>query len=705
MLTIPMRWCVGLLVVLGLTSYGLAEEAMNPKAMKVNYARPFEPPTRPALIPLPAGAVEPQGWLRDWCLAARDGYTGHMDEYHVAFKQAWAADYKMTGDNLFWPAGGWPYEGGGYWFEGLALLAYALHDESLIEEAKARFEPVVANMNDKAISFLWWLDRNNADDMKYAEGRHYRENEWPFWANGLFGRAMAAYVAASKDPRGIKAMEHAYTGSPDWVRLGWGLSNVWPAFEAYRWTGNAKIKEGLTALFTKEGDDKRRWPTNPYRRRPPAAGPGNDHGVHFLESTAPWAIGYLWTGNREFLGAAVAWHRLVERDSMQPFGVICSDEHWGPTGAFRSTETCNVAGHLWSKLLLLTIGGDGAMADQIERAFFNAAPAMVTRDFKSAHVYFQSPNRMANRSLPAPGQCTYSRTHGPLCCSAALNRPLPYYVTHMWMATHDNGLAFTAYGPCKVTALAGDGVPVELVCRTDYPFNDTIEIAVKPRRAAEFPLLLRVPGWCKRPVMAVNGAPVEVKADEKGFVRIRRAWKDGDTISLRFPMSVEVATGTDKNCNPPAPYATVSYGPLLFALPIADKDPNTPDPAARWNYALDAAAGEITVERGTMPARWDWPLASPLKLRAHALNFGWKPGPRQPLPPKPIGDGLGESLGLDADEAAPQLIDQSEPPDHTPAEITLVPYGCTKFRISMFPVTEKAWKRLAAQVSAQPVAK
>ena len=36
---------------------------------QVNAARPFEPPTRPAFIPLPPGAVEPAGWLRDWCQA------------------------------------------------------------------------------------------------------------------------------------------------------------------------------------------------------------------------------------------------------------------------------------------------------------------------------------------------------------------------------------------------------------------------------------------------------------------------------------------------------------------------------------------------------------------------------------------------------------------------------------------------------------
>ena len=39
------------------------------------------------------------------------------------------------------------------------------------------------------------------------------------------------------------------------------------------------------------------------------------------------------------------------------------------------------------------------------------------------------------------------------------------------------------------------------------------------------------------------------------------------------------------------PYASVLYGPLLFALPIPEVDPNTPVKDAKWQYALDADAG------------------------------------------------------------------------------------------------------------------
>jgi uncharacterized protein len=454
------------------------------------------------------------------------------------------------------------------------------------------------------------------------------------------------------------------------------MSNPWPAFETYTWTGNQVIKDAITAVFTRKPDEKKPWSWDRYRRMPNDK-PGAEtpsHGVIFCESSAPWALGYLWTGKRIFLDAPLAWYAMIERDCMQPHGVPVFDEYWGPTGAFRGTETCDVAAYMWSQNLLLSISGQGRLADRIERAFFNAAPATVARDFKT-HVYFQSPNRMADRALPAAVMYSFMQKRVPLCCTATLNRILPNYVINMWMATRDNGLAATYYGPCKISALVADRVPVKLVCRTDYPFNETIEIAVKPEHQATFPLSFRIPGWCKNAELKVNGSNIKATPDANGFVRLERLWKSNDKISLRFPMAPSIATGIDAN-SAKAPYACVSYGPLLFALPIADTtDANTPDPAAKWQYALDVRKinpdADIAVERRAMPARWDWPLESPLKLRVKALGIDWKPTLEKPLP--------------------------SEPPvAKGPAEtITLVPYGCTKFRISMFPVMQKHSREVA----------
>ena len=54
-----------------------------------NYQRACEPGVKLALQQLPPGAVEPSLWLRDWAVAAREGVTGHLDEYHPVFRDGW----------------------------------------------------------------------------------------------------------------------------------------------------------------------------------------------------------------------------------------------------------------------------------------------------------------------------------------------------------------------------------------------------------------------------------------------------------------------------------------------------------------------------------------------------------------------------------------------------------------------------------------
>jgi hypothetical protein len=287
---------------------------------------------------------------------------------------------------------------------------------------------------------------------------------------------------------------------------------------------------------------------------------------------------------------------------------------------------------------------------------------------------------------PGPGCLQYTPLAYPpvLCCGGASNRILPYFIMNMWMATRDNGLAATLYGPSTVSALVGPRVGVKVRTVTDYPFGDTIRMTVGPDHPVAFPLELRIPDWCAKPAVQVNGATVaaEPVADRKGFVRIRRQWAKGDTVTLTLPMSARIELGQETEypaalrryfrIEPDSifqprrlPYASVIRGPLLFALPIADVDPNTPVADAKWQYALDIAparAAQITVERKPLPAHWDWPLDAPIALAVPARAFDWKPTNAQALPSEPVTGGRSEI-------------------------IRLIPYGCAKFHISMFPVT------------------
>ena len=198
---------------------------------------------------------------------------------------------------------------------------------------------------------------------------------------------------------------------------------------------------------------------------------------------------------------------------------------------------------IWSNIWLYRVTGERSFGDSVERAFFNAGPAPIARDFQTMS-YYQSPNRIQAGLLPAdqpdsPGIGCHLFTqlgYPPvLCCVGAVNRLVPNYVTHMWMATPDQGLAATLYGPCKVSAIVGAGTPLKLTCQTAYPFEDTISVAVEPQQPASFPLYFRIPGWCAKPRIAVNGVALEAVVDAKGFARIQRRWSKGRRGCLGVP--------------------------------------------------------------------------------------------------------------------------------------------------------------------------
>jgi hypothetical protein len=125
--------------------------------------------------------------------------------------------------------------------------------------------------------------------------------------------------------------------------------------------------------------------------------------------------------------------------------------------------------------------------------------------------------------------------------------------------------------------------------------------------------------------------------DFEGNGMLEAALNDEQAAQLERHRATYAAMGLD---------ATMLQGKALEAeirsprLPVLVNSTNQlypPDPAAKWNCALDVQAKEfatdISVDRQPMPAKWDWPLASPLKLRASAVAIDWSPDPKAPRLP------------------------------------------------------------------------
>jgi hypothetical protein len=97
---------------------------------------------------------------------------------------------------------------------------------------------------------------------------------------------------------------------------------------------------------------------------------------------------------------------------------------------------------------------------------------------------------------------------------------------------------------------------------TDYPNSGRVIIHVDPSEQSTFELKLRIPSWCSKPAIVVNGKPSDVIAKPGTFAVINRNWKPGDQVTLDMPMAWRLVRGRERQ----AGRAAVMRGPLLFSL-------------------------------------------------------------------------------------------------------------------------------------------
>lgn len=615
---------------------------------------------------LKPGAVKPTGWLRDRALAMKGGYTGHSHEYHEDFKKSWTKDL---------PKHFWPYECGAYWLDGLARLAYQLDDPELIALTKERTNHVLSNMHENAILFYYFMDRTNEKDVKA-----FNSNPFYIRAAGQYARALWAYYQASGDERVLRAFKQAYSGEKTWLQGVSSIKGISAIMEAYEVCGGERNAAMFDNLFDRD-QVRRNWPWHDYLDFPQ---PGEQcflghrkgmdwarwHGVMMSETLGSLAMGTLWTGSSYYLEKSLAWRDLINATCEQVHGTVVCDEHLARPGAYKTSETCVVAGQMWDDILFLSLTGKGRFADHIEKMALNAAPVCTTRD-GTQHVYYQAPNRVVNSKCGAPGGdgpgihgIAYSHDkHLPRCCMAALNRLLPFHIQSLWME-REGGVAAVLYGPCTLeTDIAGAG-NVRIVEETVYPFEETVRLSVETEKTAQFPLWLRMPLWCAAPFVRVNGKEVTASACD-GFMKIDRTWKTGDKVELVMPQQVRLLEGIDVHAGD-VPYAAVTLGPLTMALSVEGADQNTHREGADWQFALDKKTFSAKVERSAVKSGFDWPRDdSPVKVAVNLVGATWQHDQKSPKLPKEM------TLGGDR-------------------TVTLIPYASARMRVSMFPVANRA---------------
>ena len=654
----------GIYVGLGSPSSVMAEDADSTEG--AHYPFPRGPLANVPFAKLPVGSVKPRGWLKTQLGRMATGIAGHLHEI-----------YPNVGESNAWRGGdGDVWERGPYWLDGAVPLAYILEDDRLIETVEPYLE--------------WTLQSQRSDgyfgpppDTEYVDKEGFqtdRPGDW--WPRMVMLKVLQVHHSATGDERVLDLMSNYFRYQkrtlPDkplnhwswWSKMRGG-ENQSSVYWLYNRTGDEALLELAQMLFEQTHDWTGRFESQS----------GRWHGVNTGMGLKQPALQYLRTNDERYLEAVDAAFEYLDERHGQPQGMFSGDELLHGTDPVHGTELCSIVETMFSLEALVGMTGRVDYGDRLERIAYNALPTQHSDDY-TQRQYYQQPNQIdlasADRGASpfvtdhdGENNC-FGLINGYPCCTTNMHQGWPKFVRSMWQATADGGLAAIAYGPCTVTAAVGSGTEVTIEEDTTYPFEDTIRLRVEPEAAESFPLRLRIPTWIDEAATVQINGTTHTSAESGKMATVERRWTMGDTVTLTLPAAVEAQRVHERA-------VSLQRGPLVFAKAVEgereqvgvhhDVPTHAVHPTSPWNYGLevepDDLEGAVTLESGeTDDYPWT-PESAPVQLNVPGREIPfWKEynNAAGPLPPS--------SLHVDTDTE----------------NLTLVPYGSTTLRVSVFPV-------------------
>jgi uncharacterized protein len=191
--------------------------------------------------------------------------------------------------------------------------------------------------------------------------------------------------------------------------------------------------------------------------------------------------------------------------------------------------------------------------DLMERTIYNALFAAQSPDGRRIRYY---------APFEGPREYFWTDTY---CCPGNFRRIMAELPSMVYYQA-PGAVMVNLYTPstAKDIALSPDDQSLSLTLRqeTDYPNSGKVTLRVEPTRECSFSLCLRIPGWCPRATVLVNGVEEKVAIKAGTYARLTRRWKPGDRVDLNLEMPWRFVLGRQRQ----AGRVAVMRGPVLFCL-------------------------------------------------------------------------------------------------------------------------------------------
>lgn len=228
-------------------------------------------------------------------------------------------------------------------------------------------------------------------------------------------------------------------------------------------------------------------------------------------------------------------------------------------------ETCVTVTWMKFCMQLLAITGDPVFADAIELSTYNAMLGAVnsykvTDVLKGMPFDSYSPLLYSVRARATGGyQVMKQGTYG--CCACIGSAGTALMAESSAMLAKD-GLTVNLYIPGVITTETPEGKPLTVTVDTAYPKDGHIALRLDGAKGETFAVTVRVPAYSKKSCVKVCGKVVS--EDKCGYIRLERAWADGDVIELE--LDVRVRTYRHEGVGENAKYHVALYkGPVVLA--------------------------------------------------------------------------------------------------------------------------------------------